>query len=90
MKLRAKDSFHTSGVGTVHAGQEFEVHDQLGREIADKGHAEILEASTDTDAGADQSEPAAPKSEPGLISAKVEPAPKNKRSKQPAPEPEDE
>lgn len=88
MKLRAKDTFHASGVGKVHAGQEFETHDALGQELADKGHAEILEASTDTAAGADQSTPAVPKSDlPPL--AKVEPAPKNKRRKAETPEPAD-
>lgn len=92
MKLKAKDTFHASGVGKVHARQEFEVHDALGKELVDKGHAEILEASTDTDAGAAQSEPAVPKAEPELLN-KIEPAPKNKRrgkAEAPADEPEDE
>lgn len=61
MKLKAKDSFHASGLGMVHARQEFEAHDALGRELADKGLAEILEASTDTAAGAKETEPAVPK-----------------------------
>jgi len=39
MKLKANRSFHTSGVGMVHAGAEFEVHDALGREMEERGLA---------------------------------------------------
>lgn len=75
MKLKAIDSFHTSGLGSVHAGQEFEVHDALGKEIAAKGLATVTEESTDTSAGADSTDQATPKS---LPEAKMEEAPENK------------
>jgi len=55
MKMRAKDSFHTSGIGSVHAKQEFEVHDALGKELEARGLAVSLSAST---------EPAEPKPAP--------------------------
>jgi len=76
MKLKAIKSFHASGVGTVHQGTEFEVHDALGREFETKGLALVTQASTDTDAGADQSEPHA-KKEPELLN-KMEQTPENK------------
>jgi hypothetical protein len=89
MKLKAKDTFHVSSLGDViHAGQEFEAHDALGKELAEKGYAEVLEASTDTSAGADSTAPATPKSVPEeelaekiepLSANKMEPAPANKR-----------
>lgn len=77
MKLKATKSFHASGVGTVHQGSEFEVHDALGQELADKGLASVTEASTDTDAGAAQSEPQAKAELPPLNKADF--APKRKR-----------
>jgi hypothetical protein len=86
MKMKALDSFHTSGLGSVHAGQEFEVHDALGKEIAAKGLAVVTEESTDTSAGADSTDVATPKSLPEpeakmepLSANKMEVAPANKR-----------
>ena len=77
MKLKARDSFHASSLGGVHAGQVFEVHDALGKEIVNKGLATVVEASTDTSAGADATDVATPKSlsDPG---AKTDQAPLNK------------
>lgn len=75
MKMKANDSFHTSGLGSVHAGQEFEVHDALGKELAAKGLATVTVESTDTSAGADSTDIATPKS---LPEAKMEEAPENK------------
>lgn len=85
MRMKAADSFHTSGLGMIHAGQEFEVHDALGKELADKGHATPIEASTNTAAGAKATEPAA-KKEPAIINKMAE-APANKAAK---PKPKDE
>lgn len=82
MKLKAIKSFHTSGLGMIHAKTEFEAHDALGKELADKGLAEIVESSTDTVAGAADSQPHA-KQEPALIN-KMEPAPESKRSRRKA------
>jgi hypothetical protein len=82
MKLKAIKSFHTSGLGMIHARTEFEAHDALGQELADKGLAEVIESSTDTVAGAADSQPHA-KQEPALIN-KMEPAPESKRSRRKA------
>ena len=91
MKLKARDSFHTSGLGGVTAGQVFEVHDALGKEIVNKGLATVIEASTDTSAGADATDVATPKSlpDPGAKTDQVplnkaEPAPLNKDDVGPA------
>jgi hypothetical protein len=78
MKLKANRSFHTSGIGMVHERTEFEVHDALGRELVDKGLARVIEASTDTDAGAAGSEPHAKQEPPPLNKAAL--APKTKRA----------
>lgn len=40
--MKARDSFHASGVGTVHAGKEFEVHDALGKDLQDRGLADVV------------------------------------------------
>jgi hypothetical protein len=85
MKLKATKSFHTSGVGTVHQGTEFEVHDALGKELSDKGLASVVEASTDTAAGADASEPHAKQERP--LSNKAEVVPKTKRKAEAPSEP---
>jgi hypothetical protein len=98
MKLRAKDSFNTSGIGTVHAGSEFEVHDALGQELVDKGHAVIVEATTPTAAGAAAKEPAAAKAPaaPKAPLSKADLPPLNKMAETPAnkskpgPKPKDE
>ena len=82
MKLKATDSFHTSGLGSVHAGQVFEAHDALGKEITKRGLATVVEPSTDTSAGAAATEIAAPKSLPDT-GAKMDPVPQNKS--EPAP-----
>lgn len=76
MKLKATKSFHASGLGTVHEGTEFEAHDALGQEIADKGLAEIVKASTPSSGGAAQTEPAAPKQP--VSAAKAAPPVQNK------------
>lgn len=85
MKLKALKSFHTSGVGMVHERTEFEVHDALGKELADKGLARVIESSTDTDAGAVESEPHVKQDPPPLNKAEV--APKTKRKTAPVTEP---
>lgn len=105
MKLKAKDSFHASGVGTVHAGAEFETHDALGQELVDKGHAEIVgdsDDATEEPAGElpgeeisrvddDYEQPADAEEKAELPPLnKVEPAPKNKRGRPPAAAPEPE
>lgn len=77
MKMKALKSFHTSGVGTVHKGDTFEIHDDLGREHEKRGLAEVVAASTDTKAGADASEPHA-KKEPEVLN-KMEATPKTKK-----------
>jgi hypothetical protein len=87
MKLKANDTFHVSSLrDVIHAGQEFEVHDALGKELAAKGLATVTVESTDSSAGADSTEPAVPKSLPEaeekmepLSANKMEPAPTNKR-----------
>lgn len=74
MRLKANDTFHSSETRTIRAGQEFEVHDQLGKDFVEAGLATVIEGSTDTAAGAAESTPAVPK-EP---EAKMEEAPENK------------
>lgn len=74
MRLKATDTFHTSTTKTIRAGQEFEVHDALGKEFAEKGLATVIEGSTDTASGAAESTPAVPKEH----DAKMEEAPENK------------
>ncbi len=39
MRMRALDSFHASGTGMFHAGDEFEVDDHKGREFEKAGLA---------------------------------------------------
>ncbi len=46
MRMRALDSFATSGVGMVHAGQEFEIDsDVRGKELEKRGLAKAIAAA---------------------------------------------
>lgn len=82
MKLKANRSFHTSGVGMIHDGSEFETHDALGQEMIDKGLATRVGETTPSETGAEGKTPveAPVKAEPELLN-KMEPAAENKRSR---------
>lgn len=58
MKMKANKSFHTSGVGLMHKGDEFEVSDALGKEMQEKGLATPSGKTTPSETGAKTSRPA--------------------------------
>jgi hypothetical protein len=80
MRMKAVSAFHSSETRTVTEGQEFEVHDQLGREFEARGLATVIEASTDTSAGAAATAPKVQKAAPPPLN-KAEEAPANKAVK---------
>lgn len=52
MKMKANKSFHTSGIGLLHKGDEFEVSDALGKEMQEKGLATASGKSTPSETSA--------------------------------------
>lgn len=90
MKMKANKSFHTSGIGLMHKGDEFEVSDALGKEMQEKGLATASGKSTPSETGPAASRPVKPQSE---VKAELPPlnkadfAPKTKKEPAPAPIP---
>lgn len=63
MKMKASKSFHTSGVGLMHKGDEFEVSDALGKEMQEKGLATPSGKPAPSETGAKAARPAKPQPE---------------------------
>jgi hypothetical protein len=69
MRMKANGPFHTSETRTVKGGAEFEVHDELGKDLEARGVAiRIGDAQPEI------------KAEPELLN-KIEPTPENKTRK---------
>jgi hypothetical protein len=83
MKMKATDTFHTSQTKTVLGGQEFEIHDALGKELEAKGLATRVGSSKTPEPTAETApaveEHTGEKVAPPIAN-KAEPAPKNKKS----------
>lgn len=82
MKLKANDTLHVSSVkaDNLAPGEEFEVSDDIGRQLIELGRATEVKVAKAAEKPAEK--PSA-KAEPAIIN-KMEPAPKNKAAQAPA------
>lgn len=80
MKLKANDTLHVSSVkaDNLAPGEEFEVSDDMGRQLLDKGLVTEVKGKAKAEQTA-KSEPAA-KAEPAILN-KMEAAPANKSTR---------